>query len=254
MDSMYSANETGVQLPVFSMASGAVARLIKLSGTVLPTSTDEFGEYFATSLIRVTPSGEVQPESTIAIPLAEAGEEEVFDFTFVAKSRLMFVRLHDCPQPLWTYGRCVAYSAGEGEPPLAIGTTVRFPTIPHFIVAKRDLEIAVRSNRGSDANGPPETLPEKRQCVRPLGEDGEFVDDTGSRVKGTSTFVLDLDGVKHHTRNKADLSLRERELAFLLRAMDSRRREYSVASDVSLQTEVYRRMLCEQSDTQAQGR
>ena len=76
MESMCSANETRVQLPVFPMASGAVARLIELSGTVLPTSTDEFGEYFAMSLIRVTPSGEVQPESTIVIPLAEAGEEE----------------------------------------------------------------------------------------------------------------------------------------------------------------------------------
>lgn len=172
----------------------------------------------------------MQSESTIVIPLAEAGVEEVFDFTLVAKSRLMFVRLQDCPQPLRTYGRCVAYSAGEGEGPLAIGTMIRFPTIPHFIVAKRDLEVTVRSNRGFDANGPPETLPEKRQCVRPLREDGELVDDTGSRVKGTSTFVLDLDGVKHHTRNKTDLSLRERELAFLLRAMDSKRMEYSVAA------------------------
>ena len=241
-----------MQLPVFPLASGEIARLIELSGTLLPTSTDDFGEYFAMSLIRSTPSGDMQPDSTIAIPVAEAGEEEVFDFTFVAKSRLMFVRLQDCPQPLQTYGRCVAYSAGEGERPLAIGTMVRYPTIPHFIVAKPDLEVAVYSNQGFDANGPPETLPEKHQCVRPLGEDGELVDDTRSRVKGTSTFVLDLDGVKHHTRNKADLSLRERELAFLLRAMDSKRREYSVASDLSLQTEVYRRMLCEQSDTQAE--
>lgn len=47
MDSMYSANETGVQLPVFPLVLGEVARLVELSGTVLLTSTDEFGEYFA---------------------------------------------------------------------------------------------------------------------------------------------------------------------------------------------------------------
>ena len=150
--------------------------------------------------------------------------------------------------------RCVAYSTGVGERPLAIGAMIRFPTFSQFIITKRDLEFAVRDNRDFDADGPPETLPEKRQCVRPLGEDGELVDDTASRVKGTSTFVLDLDGVKHPTRNKTDLSLRERELSFLLRAMDSKRREYSVASDVTLQTEVYRRMLCEQSDIQADDR
>ena len=67
MDAIYSANETGVQLPVFPMASGEVARMIDLSGTVSPTSTDEFGEYFSMSLIRLTPSGDVQPESTIVI-------------------------------------------------------------------------------------------------------------------------------------------------------------------------------------------
>ena len=254
MEPISSNAETGVQVPTFPMASGEIARLIDLSGTLLPTSTDEYGEYFAMSLVRVTPYGAVLPESTIVVPLAEAGEEEVFDLTFLAKSPLMFVRLHDCPQPLRTYGRCVAYSTGVVERPLAIGAMIRFPTIPQFIVAKRDLEVAVRDNRGFDAGGAPESFPEKRQCVRPLGEDGELGDDTGSRVKGSSTFVLDLDGVKHPTRNKTDLSLRERELSFLLRAMDSKRREYSVASDVSLQTEVYRRMLCEQSDTQADDR
>ena len=65
---------------------------------------------------------------------------------------------------------------------------------------------------------------------------------------------MDLDGVKHLTRNKTALSLRERELSSLLRAMDSKRREYSAASDATLRTEVYWRMLCEQSDTQADDR
>jgi hypothetical protein len=65
---------------------------------------------------------------------------------------------------------------------------------------------------------------------------------------------MDLDGVKHPTRNKTDLFVREKELAFLWRAMDSSKREYGVSSDLTMQTEVYRRMLCEQSDTQAEDR
>ena len=138
----------------------------------------------------MTPSEAVQPESTIVIPLAEAGEEEVFDFAFLAKSPLMFVRLHDCPQPLRTYGRCMAYSTGVGERPLAIGAMIRFPTLSQFVVAKRDLEVAVRDNHGFDADGPPEILPEKRQCVRPLGEDGELVEGVivpGSRLEKAGT-------------------------------------------------------------------
>ena len=157
MEPISSNAEAGVQVPTFPMASGEIARLIELSGTLLPTSTDEYGEHFAMSLVRVTPYGAVPPESTIVVPLAEAGEEEVF--TFLAKSPLMFVRLHDCPQPLRTYGRCVAYSTGVVERPLAIGAMIRFPTIPQFIVAKRDLEVAVRDNRGFNAEGPPESFP-----------------------------------------------------------------------------------------------
>jgi hypothetical protein len=65
---------------------------------------------------------------------------------------------------------------------------------------------------------------------------------------------MDLDGVKHPTRNKTVLFVNEKELAFLWRAMDSSKREYGVSSDLTLQTEVYRRMLCEQSDTQAEDR
>jgi hypothetical protein len=244
---------TGVQLPTFPMVSGEAARLIEVSGEVVPTSTDEFGEYFAMSLIRVTPAELVPVDSIIVIPLAVAGEGEIFDFTFVATTPLMFIQLHDCPQPLRTYGRCVAYSTGVTERPLEIGAMVRFPSIAQFIVAKKDLETAVRETRSVDTEHTTGS-PAKRQCVQPLGEDGELVDSTGSKIKGTFSFIMDLDGVRHVTRNKTDISLRERELAFILRAMDSRKREYSVGSDATLQTETYRRMLCEQAMTQAEDR
>lgn len=40
----------------------------------------------------------------------------------------------------------------------------------------------------------------------------------------------------------------------MLRAMDTERREYAITTDLALQTEVYRRMLCEQGETQAEDR
>jgi hypothetical protein len=51
-------------------------------------------------------------------------------------------------------------------------------------------------------------MAEKRQRIRPLGEEGELADDTGSRFRGTSSYLLDLNGVKHPTRNNSDIALR----------------------------------------------
>jgi hypothetical protein len=46
---------------------------------------------------------------------------------------------------------------------------------------------------------------------------------------------LDLNGVKHPTRNKSDIALREKELHFMMRVMDKERREYGITSDLALQ-------------------
>jgi hypothetical protein len=216
--------------------------------------TSTYGEYFAMSLIQMEPAELVLPETIIVITLSSPADNEIFDLTFIATAQLLFVQLHGRPQPLRTYGRCVGYSMGAVDRPLAIGEMFRFPTVPHFIVAKRDLVTAVLTNRGPFEAEAVDASPEKRQCVRPLGEDGELADDTGSRTKGTSVYLLDLDCVRHPTRNKSEIAQRERELHFLFRAMDSGKKEYCVAADVTLQTEVYRRLLCEQGDTQAEDR
>jgi hypothetical protein len=41
--------------------------------------------------------------------------------------------------------------------------------------------------------------------------------------------------VKHPTRNKSDIALREKELHFMMRVMDKERREYGITSDLALQ-------------------
>jgi hypothetical protein len=245
-----SVNVGGVQLPSFPLVSGGFARLFDIAGSISPTSTEESGEFFAMALAHVVPAEMMPSNSIIVIPLTVPGENELFDFSFIEATDLMFVQLHERPQPIRTYCHCLAYSEGTRNRPPAIGAKLRFPTMTQFIVAKRDLEVAVQSSR-SDVTGSVDSRPDKRQCVRPLVEVGELADHTGSSFKGT--FVIDLDGGKHPTRTKVDLLVRECELHFMLRAMEKDQREYSITLDMSLQAEVYRSMLCEQWDTLAEN-
>ena len=253
MESISSASMVGVQLPTFLMVSEDVFRLIEAAASAVTTSTEEFGEYFAMSLVQIVTAELLPAESIIVIPLSAPAEGGIFDLTSIATVQLMFIQVHDKPQPLRTYGRCVGYSTGTLDRPLELGAMVRFPTTAHFIMAKRNLATAVVRGR-SIAPVVAETSPEKRQCVRPLGEVGEAADDTGVKTKDTSMYILDLDGIQYPTRNKTDIAIREKELSFLLRAMDLERREYSVTTDMALQTDVYRRLICEQGDTQAEDR
>jgi hypothetical protein len=83
-----------------------------------------------------------------------------------------------------------------------------------------DLATAVRPARGPTLDLTAQVAAEKRQCLRQLGEEGTLADDSGSsKFKGTFTYLIDLNGVKHFTRNKGDIPLREIELKF--RAMDN---------------------------------
>jgi hypothetical protein len=108
------------------------------------------------------PAELVLPETIIVITLSSPADNEIFDFTFIATAQLLFVQLHGRPQPLRTYGRCVGYSMGAVDRPLAIGEMFRFPTVSHFIVAKRDLVTAVLTNRGPFDAEAVDASPEKR--------------------------------------------------------------------------------------------
>jgi hypothetical protein len=83
---------------------------------------------------------------------------------------------------------------------------------------------------------------------------GELADEAGSRPTGTSNHLPNLDGKKLYTRNKTDKAQREMDLGFLFRAMDKPKMDYSVSTDLVLQVEVHRSMLCEQGDTRADDR
>jgi hypothetical protein len=82
----------------------------------------------------------------------------------------------------------------------------------------------------------------------------ELAEEAGSRPKGMSNYLLDLAGKKMVTRNKTDIAQREEDLGFIFRAMDKTKMDYSVSTDLLLQVEVYRSMLCERGDTRAEDR
>ena len=165
----------------------------------------------------------------------------------------MFIKVHDTPQPRMTYGHVASYSAGTIDKPFQVGTMVKFASPTNFVVAKQRLVSAIGVAAGAEVDLRTETVQpgSKRTCIRQLETGGELVEDTGEKLKGTSTYLLDLDGVKHLTRITTEISQREKELFFLFRAMDSRKWGYSTSTDLVLQTEQYRSMICEQGDTQS---
>ena len=62
MESNSSVNVTGVQLPSYPMVSNDLFRRIELAAMAVPSSTEEFGEYFAMSLIQMEPAELVLPD------------------------------------------------------------------------------------------------------------------------------------------------------------------------------------------------
>ena len=254
MDSIATSTAKGVFLPNFPLATGDLLRAIEHSGSVEQTSSDEAGEYYAMAMASVKPAEEVAESAIIVIPLTKPREGEVLDFSFVAVADCMFFQLHQTPQPRCTYGHCAAYSAGTLYRPVEVGDVFKFPSIAQYIVALPTLATSVRAERGMEVEIPTQQTRDKRLCVRQPEELGELAEDAGSRPKGMSNYLLDLDGRKLYTRNKTDIAQREEDLGFLFRAMDKSKMDYSVSTDLVLQVEVYRSMLCEQGDTRADDR
>ena len=81
--------------------------------------------------------------------------------------------------------------------------------------------------------------------MRRYGESAE--DAAGDKPKGT--YLQVLDDVRHFSRNKIDVAKRELELNFVFWTMDRKRQDCCTSTDLILQTELYRSMLCEEGDT-----
>jgi hypothetical protein len=87
-------------------------------------------------------------ESIVVIPLTTPEDEGVMDFSYLARSQVMFVQLHEKPQQFMTYGHCLGYSAGTVDLRLAIEIIFKFPSATTYIVAKARLVATIRAAIG----------------------------------------------------------------------------------------------------------
>ena len=152
-----------------------------------------------------------------------------------------------------TYGHVLEYSTGVTNHPIAVGTLVKFPSAGNFLIAKQQLISAIKVTTGA-TGVQNRTEVSKRPCIRPLVTGGEQAEDAEDKPKGTLQYILDLDGVKHYTRNKTDLHQREKDLYFTFRAMDADKWDYSISPDWVLQVVEYQRMLLEQAENRSGNR
>ena len=95
------------------------------------------------------PAAEVESGSVVVVPLAPPADNEALDFTFVARTKAMFITIFETPQSRNTYGHVASYSTGSEDKPFPMGTLVMFATPNRFIVAKWRLIYAIRDSEGA---------------------------------------------------------------------------------------------------------
>jgi hypothetical protein len=87
------------------MVPGAILKAVEDASSVCAGSSDEGGEYFAMSLVASMPAASVPDGSVIILPLTAPSDGERTVFSYLASSKLMFIKIHVRPQPLFTYGQ-----------------------------------------------------------------------------------------------------------------------------------------------------
>ena len=169
------------------------------------------------ALVDSVSAAAVPNSAIIVLPLATPVEGAVLDFTYLAASDHMFVRVNCRPQPRLTYGHCLAFSNGTVEPMVPwIGAAIKFSSVTNYLVAKPELVDLLRDPTALSQRIPSEeSVPAKRACLRQLDIGGELADDVEDKPKGTSTYLLDLEGVRRATRNKTDIPQREKDTHFV---------------------------------------
>jgi hypothetical protein len=200
------------------MIPGAILKPVEDASSAGAGSSDEGGKYFAMSLVASMPASSVRDGSVIVLPVTAPSDGERTDFTYLASSKLMFIRIHIRPQPLFTYGQCMAYSDGTAERLVPVGAALKFSSAVNYLVATPDLVGLMRNSIGPEVRIPAtDNASVKRVYVRPLEVGGgEQEEEFEGKPKGTSAYVMGLEGVKRPTINKLDIPQREKDLHFSL--------------------------------------
>ena len=186
------------------------------------------------------PIEQVAENAVIFIPLFTTEDSVAMNSDSLANGPILKVKLDGPPQPRAVFGTIAAYSESADNRELDIGSKIRFPPPTHLLVAMASLLCLVDEVLGTAVDNPRmgESRPVKRLRTRLLEDVGELSE--GRDDKGTSKYILDLDGVKHTTRNKSDISQREKDLGFIFRMADKERWEYIMGTDFTLQVGIYK--------------
>jgi hypothetical protein len=122
-----------VYLLAYETVKGNLLCQYEHASSITPTSTDNngemyvlFPEYFA---VEAVPSG-----AMMVVPLSSPTEDDVLDFSFLARSGSIFVYIHEVPRARNTFGHVVSYSAALRRSHPRLGH--KFATTTEFVIAK----------------------------------------------------------------------------------------------------------------------
>ena len=178
-------------------------------------------------------------DAVIPVPLFTATDTVVMNSTTLADGPMMYVRLDGPPQPRAIFGTCIAYSEGTDQRDIAIGARVQFPPTPYLLVAKPAL-LELFDDDQAYFPATEEERPSKRSRARLPEDGGEHAEGKQDVDKGTTKYILDLDGNKHMTRNKSGIMQREKDLGFIFCTVDEERWGFIMGTDFLLQVNYYK--------------
>lgn len=239
-----------VRLPSYILLPTPLLKGLEDAAVAVLESTTVAGDFFNMARAAKLPLVDVAGNAVILIPLFTTEDAVAMDSTSLAEGPIMYVKLDGTPQPRAIFGTCIAYSEGTEYREIEIGTKVQFPPPSHLLVAKTEL----LDFFDDDAIMNPSVRPTKRSRIRMPEECGEQSEGKHDAEKGTTKYILDLDGHKHMTRNKSDIMQREKDLGFIFRAVDEERWEHIMGSDFLLQVDYYKNTITLQSRLRANRR
>ena len=124
-------------VPVFQAITEASTKALKMVAEVIIPPTEKMGECFSYAVAEQKVVADMRLGEVVIVPLLAPPEGGLANFTFLAITSLMYVKVTGTPQALMTYGVCWAYSAGVENPSISIGTNVKFPSLSRYVVLLR---------------------------------------------------------------------------------------------------------------------
>ena len=214
------------------------------------------GEEFAITRAERVTALSLGQGKTVLVPISVPEEGTVVDFAFLSSSQMAYLTIRGRPGVHATFAQIIGYTTGVDSCPLPVGSLVKFPTPTFFLAAIGD-QLAATTRRigtSADVEGTTAAVGSKRARDGQAAEEQPTENTAGERVVSSVSWITDLDGVKHATGCKKDLTQRAKDLFFAFRAVDKIRWSHVMGTDLLLQHAEYGRVVDEQATTRAAAR